>query len=339
MFYITNYITKGDLNTHEMMSLLSRAVANLGDSPNQNDSPLVRSKRLLHKCLSQFTRQQQIHAQQAARYLCGLDDSIPSHKTVPMLSALLISYVKKVVGSVETNEAREDSDDDGESDENDDAEDSDCRDWEREDVALKIMLNRDGTLHETNQVIDYLYRGESLQLMAFYDFCRCVRLEKTSTSKTKSTADDRLGVLARHELKHGHPLAATHRLVEHTSETRGEGTNILIPRVVGMSIPRRSDKDYCAFALAHFIPFDIDNPLLSATQNVTTAYNSTEFSSRHLEIMENWEAIHECQDERDAERMRRRTEQARESRAMTRSLHGAIESGDVTDIDPAKTGN
>ncbi|KAF9650758.1 hypothetical protein BDM02DRAFT_3092423 [Thelephora ganbajun] len=57
MFYITDYITKGDLKTHEMLSLLSRAVANLSDSPNENESPLVRSKRLLHKCLSQFTRQ------------------------------------------------------------------------------------------------------------------------------------------------------------------------------------------------------------------------------------------------------------------------------------------
>ena len=187
MFYITDYITQGDLNTHEMLSLLSHAVANLSDSPNENDSPLVRSKRLLHKCLSQFTRQQQIHMQQAARYLRGEDDSIPSHKTVSMLSALLISCVMKAAHVKRThNGITHEGDRSGDAldkdDENcvgadkDDESDSETngdhyRDREREDISLKIVLNRDGTLCETNQVVDYLYRGESLHSMAFYNFC------------------------------------------------------------------------------------------------------------------------------------------------------------------------
>ena len=359
MFYITDYITKGDLKTHDMLSLLSRAVANLSDSPDEGENNLVRSKRLLHKCLSQFTRQQQIHAQQAARYLRGQDDSIPSHKTTPMLSALLISYVTKATRMKETgnvatrkNDVGDDGNDVGvdENDESDGGIDEDCEsdadadednygDREREDVSLKIVLNRDGTLREANQVVDYLYRGETLCSMAFYDFCRCVRLEKTSASQTKNTADTRLGVLKRHELKDGHPLATTHRLVEHTSELRGEGTNLLIPRVVGMSIPRKSDKIYHVFALAHFMPFDIDNPLIHPGQTAMEVFNSGEFSHRHLQILDNWEAIHECQDERDAERMRKRTEQARESRAMTRALHGSIEAENETEIDLTRRGN
>lgn len=132
--------------------------------------------------------------------------------------------------------------------------------------------------------------------MAFYDFCRCVRLEKTSTSRTKNTAGTRLGV----------------RLIEHTNEVRGEGSEILVPRVMGMS-------------------FDIDNPLLRSGQNVDDAYEGVNFTDRHQQILNNWEAIHECQDERDAERMRKRAEQSQESRAMTRALHGVIET--ETEID------
>ena len=339
MFYITDYITKGDLNTHEMLSLLSRAVANLSDSPETED-PLTRSKRLLHKCLLQFTRQQQIHAQQAARYLCGLDDSIPSHKTVPMLSALLISYVTNTA-RVRTengeengpNYAAENEDSEGD----DDADGDDYQDREHEDISLRIVLNRDGSLREANQVVNYLYRGETLSSMVFYDFCRCVKLERVSTSQTKNTADTRLGVLRRHDLKQGHPLAATHRLVEHTSELRGEGTNLLVPRVVGMSIPRKSDKIYDTFALAHFVPFGIDNPPLHPGQTTTGVFNSNNMSSRHVQILHNWEVIHECQDERDAERMRKCTEQARESRTMTRALHGSIEEGNETEVDVTKT--
>jgi hypothetical protein len=214
MFYITDYITKSDLKTHEMLSTLSRAVANLGDSPD-NKSAVVRSKRLLHKCLSQFTQQQQIHAQQAARYLRGLDDSIPSHKTVPMLSALLISYVMNVARTtdplISAHDETHTEDIERENDiaSGDDADEDGYGEEEREDVALKILVGWDSVLREANQVFDYLYRSETLRSMAFYDFCCCVRLEKISTSKTKNTASTHLGVLTRHKLKHGHPSADT----------------------------------------------------------------------------------------------------------------------------------
>ncbi|KAG2336717.1 hypothetical protein BDR05DRAFT_896356, partial [Suillus weaverae] len=63
MFYISDYITKMDTKTYEMLFLLSHAVARV--PMNQPiDSPSARAKAALHKCLSQFTRQQQIHRQQ-----------------------------------------------------------------------------------------------------------------------------------------------------------------------------------------------------------------------------------------------------------------------------------
>src|SRR5882762_10541168 len=62
MFYISDYITKMDTKTYEMLSLLSRAVSAM---PPTHDSPAKdRAKTLLHKCLAQFSKQQQIHAQQ-----------------------------------------------------------------------------------------------------------------------------------------------------------------------------------------------------------------------------------------------------------------------------------
>ena len=76
---------------------------------------------------------------------------------------------------------------------------------------------------------------------------------------------------------------------------------MLVPRVMGMSIPRKSDKGYRMFALAHFIPFDIDDPLLKPGQTVDDVFEDARFTDRHLQILNNWEAIHECQDERDAE--------------------------------------
>jgi hypothetical protein len=37
-------------------------------------------------------------------------------------------------------------------------------------------------------------------------------------------------------------------------------------------------------------------------------FHSFKFDSRSIEIMHNWEAINECEDERDAERIRKRSE-------------------------------
>lgn len=79
-----------------MLSLLSHAVVHLPkDLPVQG--AVAGAKTLLHKCLSQFNRQQQIHAQQAVCYVLGLGDGISSHSTVAMLSSVLIAYLKDTV--------------------------------------------------------------------------------------------------------------------------------------------------------------------------------------------------------------------------------------------------
>jgi len=225
MFYITDYITKMDLKTYEILSLLSRAVSKM---PNSSNTSIVDSaKTLLHKCLAQFTRQQQIHAQQAARYLRGFGDAIYSHKTVPMLSALLISNVKTFSSH---NNHLSDIHNDGDYDNEDES--------NIEQTALLITTNKAGKIQETNQFHDYFFRSDSLAAMNFYDFCHCVRREsKTKDDRIINTPETRLGVLTHHSLKPGHPLSETHQLIEHTNETCGEGIVELIPRVVGMSIP------------------------------------------------------------------------------------------------------
>ena len=51
----------------------------------KENSSQIGAKTLLQKCLSQLTKQQQIHAQQAAWYIQGHGDNFSSHQTVPML--------------------------------------------------------------------------------------------------------------------------------------------------------------------------------------------------------------------------------------------------------------
>ena len=78
MFYITDYTTKVDLKTHEMLSLMSQAVASASNTSIHSE--VEQAKMSLYKCFSQFSHQQQIHTQKAARYLRGLNDTMMSHK-------------------------------------------------------------------------------------------------------------------------------------------------------------------------------------------------------------------------------------------------------------------
>lgn len=94
MSYISDYITKMDLKTYQVLSLMSKAVLSAQEHIS-SESSTESAKILLQKCLSQFLRQQQLHAQQAARYIRGKTDSISSHSTVPMLSSLLMLFVKR----------------------------------------------------------------------------------------------------------------------------------------------------------------------------------------------------------------------------------------------------
>jgi len=142
MFYITDYITKTDVKTHEMLLLMSKAIANT--SKDTNNSDVYSANLPLHKCLSQFSHQQQIHGQQAVHYLHGKDDTMMPHQTIPMLSSVLSSHVhvtyntQKLTYGIDTEEDEDEPPELG---------------------NIKITLDKMGRLVENNQVLDYWYRG------------------------------------------------------------------------------------------------------------------------------------------------------------------------------------
>lgn len=315
MFYITDYITKMSLNTYETLSLLSRAVAQAPDNDKMS-APLGAARTLLHKCLTQFTRQQQIHAQQAARYIRGFSDSVSSHKTIPMMSGLMISFVSshyQLNGTQSHAGAAEQDESDAEF------------------VPMKIVTDGKGQLVDTTQVHHYWFRAESLRDMTFYDFCRFVRIEKKSRSeKVKNTHESRLGVLRRHELRPEHPLCATHHLVEHTNLTSGDGTNSseLVPRVIGSSIPRNTSPAWCLFALTHFKPFGVADPLIVGGATAEKTFEEYDFTPSAVRIMNNWDAVHECEDERDADRLKKQAARTKQSQFATQVLAPCNEAAD-----------
>ncbi|KAL0057233.1 hypothetical protein AAF712_016133 [Marasmius tenuissimus] len=283
-----------DEKMHNIISVISDVVAALPSEASHSD--ISKSQTILLKCVSQFQRKKQMHAQEAVHYLRGFKDGVSSHKTTPMMSNILMSHCRSLYMIPSDNDANEDSSEDDESE---------------EQPYVSLSVDNQGRVLESNQFHDYYYRGDTLQTLNFYEFARCVKRE----AKTNSPKTHRLGTLTRHALLTGHSLAETHQLVLHTNETEHQSKN-LIPRMIGATPPRVSHPSYHLFMLAHFKPFSCKVPLLDDTnQSAKDQFDCYNFDARSLRVMGNWEAVHECEDEWEAERIKKSANRAKKVRA------------------------
>ncbi|KAG1800749.1 uncharacterized protein HD556DRAFT_1438751 [Suillus plorans] len=240
---------------YEMLSLLSRAVACI--PMNQpSETPYT-----------------QIHAQQAARYVRGLGDGIPSHETMPMLSSLLMSYVKDLM---QTSGGCDESMSDAGKD--------------NSEEPLKSEEYKDDRLSNPPKSITTF-------------------ISKAKSKDVKNMHETHLGVLQRHALMGDHPLWQTHKLLEHTNEVHGDGSRELIPCIVGMAIPRRTHPNqWQLFMLAHFKPFSHTSPLIPKDSSIEEVFETYTFTPRSHAIMQHWEAVHECEDEQDTNCLQRQAQ-------------------------------
>ncbi|KAF8577714.1 hypothetical protein K439DRAFT_1621881 [Ramaria rubella] len=110
-----------------------------------------------------------------------------------------------------------------------------------------------------------------------------------------------------------------HVLVQHTDPEDINAKYALVPCVVGMSIPRNLDvSNHAIFMLSHFKPFSIDLPLLNTPHDTFEAmFHTYEFHDHCYCVIANWEALYECQDKRDADRLKHRSALACESCTVT----------------------
>ncbi|KAF5343799.1 hypothetical protein D9758_016212 [Tetrapyrgos nigripes] len=282
MFYITDYITKNPLSTGDILSLMSKAMASLENLHKKDPEafPLADTKRILQKCISQLTSQQRIHAQQAARYLRGLDDTLPSHATTPLQSALLLDFVSNQYTNLLPSHQI-----------NNDPDDVDCL-----APRIRVQIDDQGSIKTTNQVLNYWFRDEQLSQISFYNFTRSMTVERKRELKSH-----RSNIRPRFRFLPHHPLHNTHDLVLISNDFPSEPWKERVPIIIGKGVPRFGSSEHKLFSLAHFKPFGPQMPLIASS--IDQEFESYQFSPFSQRVISNWEAIHECEDERDAERI------------------------------------
>ncbi|KAJ7148124.1 hypothetical protein C8R43DRAFT_863583, partial [Mycena crocata] len=80
IYYITDYITKSQLQAHVAYAALEVAVQKLGEYDAEQDDLTSRATRLLQKCAHSMISHQELSAQQVASYLMDFEDHFTSHK-------------------------------------------------------------------------------------------------------------------------------------------------------------------------------------------------------------------------------------------------------------------
>jgi hypothetical protein len=74
IYYITDYITKSQLQAHVAYAALEGAVQRLGEFDPEDDDLASRAKRLLQNCAHSMISNQELSAQQVASHLMGYED-------------------------------------------------------------------------------------------------------------------------------------------------------------------------------------------------------------------------------------------------------------------------
>ncbi|KAE8231451.1 hypothetical protein CF326_g3538 [Tilletia indica] len=372
--YITSYTTKSEETPANQISMINAVYERLAAA----GGTCTDTRSLLSKCVMQFGRERQVHAQQAATYVRDLGDTEHSHDTVPMLSGHLITTVHSMFGPPRTDGGLEGSppatvpSGSGQPVTNHhlpaedvamamdplpvcslndsvsiplaapganlvDVPDPDDRntmailrstsdeldpDGDSSSNSTGLMpLNHRGLAH---QVQDYLLRGSTLQDVSFYDFVQHVRLIRNPKKPYRT----------HHALHDDHPNKKTHLHRYMPSKSAG------IPRSLGASFPRRDGSDghgdsYCSAMMAHFVPFCGQRPLKPHDQNWEAAFANITFTKDATQIMENWAALSECDDARDADQLKRRREEAHTSSRIDAKVGALNESNDnrAADVD------
>ena len=155
-------------------------------------------------------------------------------------------------------------------------------------------------------------------------------VEKQKHLHYTKNGNPQLGIFARYSFKQEHPLSKTNEIVEHTNTDLGHVSHILVPHVVGLSIPRPHASSFYLFMLAH-LPFFPELPLIEKNKSIESTFNEFGFSGKSKLIMNNWEAIYECEDERDADQLHKKAALAKESQALTCSM---VFDDEIVDVSP-----
>ncbi|THH18968.1 hypothetical protein EW146_g2114 [Bondarzewia mesenterica] len=304
-WYVTTYAAKKQNKHHNLSAVMAKAHAYHLDHTNYTDSLCDDQRKMIFRVVQTINHQQELAAPMVISYLMGWDDTYKSHQystifVSSILGAILHEFPnlkpkrRRTHGAIE-NVAPELSDDSidtnrsiGESSEEDSASLHASTRSEmavgEQDIDDIVTLDTDetGKLYTKSQVVDYRFRGSTLDNMGLIDFfVETYESERSKDlrkhPKKKKTATERQSgrpMNDRVPYATQHPKHKTlHRIIRSIDHNT-------LPNFVGFHLLPRSDDTethdyYCACMLALMKPWrDLCRDLKSADESWQAALES-----------------------------------------------------------------
>ncbi|KAF6744183.1 hypothetical protein DFP72DRAFT_826265, partial [Ephemerocybe angulata] len=299
--YVTDYITKGWLKTHQVFSAAydtfnkNEDVLNHCDENKAGDG----ARRMIMKVVNSLSSKMEIGAPMAALYLLGNPDHYTSHQFVPFYWKNYLNYVQgqwKALMDIadpldddDAGAAPEDVEEDFEH--NDEYYPNDNGDLDDSSQETVRMTRSNGYYLARSNTDDYRYRPVKLEEICLYDYIQCV--QKHPIRSSRSPRQD----LRWFPFAEGHPQQDTHAVA-----LDPERRNRYVPNFIGPSLPRKDSGDreeYCCAMLTLFCPWRTGIDLRSADQSWEQTFNAYRFTERQKDLMQNFNMRYECYDARD----------------------------------------
>ena len=164
IYYITDYITKSQLQSHVAFAALELAVHKLNQANTEDDLSTVRAKKLLQKCAYAMISHQELSAQQVAMYLMEYEDHFTSHEYKNIYWTGFDTYIATKLSVRQEGYTNNFDGIDKES----------CQpesEVSQENEEIGITSNASGDIIPKNgQIVDYTKRGKNLKNMSLWDY-------------------------------------------------------------------------------------------------------------------------------------------------------------------------
>jgi hypothetical protein len=283
--YISDYVTKPALKTHQIFSsmydVFERNKIQLGtDVKTESDA----GRRLILKIVNSLNAKMEIGSPMASMYLLGNPDHYTGHQFLCFWWKSYVTYLRK---SNDENEKGSETEAFKPSSESDDCD--------------HVRIGQEnGVYIATTNVDDYKYRPDVYANVSLYEWIQTShkrRANKKEMEKLQDSSSAKSTGNTYNKFKDGHPMRATHVV-----KCDFERLPYIVPNIVGGALPRHDagNRDYyCCTMLTLFCPWREALCIKLPSESWESAFNAYQFSTRQKQLMRNFNLRYECLDARD----------------------------------------
>src|ERR1700722_523099 len=308
VLYVSDYITKSSLKTHIIFDSIRAVFTKNREMIGGNLPGKEKACQLMTKVLNMLSTKMEMGIPMICMYLLGNPDHYTDHSFINFYWQSFVTEARRIWSP----------------------EDEACR-----DDKITVVRQRNRVIG-LSPVFDYIYRLASLESLSLYDWvrhCTCVKIPVKTSSKrkknnvtdadrsadsdpftdelecsfvTETSANEQVDTI-QHEGKGKlrknmfafsmeYPLYATH------TTQLADDIDMVVVNFIGATLPRCDQGDhecYCAAMLTLFVPWRSGFDLKTPTAMWDETFVKYEFSSRDVQLMNNYNIRYECLDARD----------------------------------------